>query len=77
MVSQLSSPSWSHLELNEPHALDVVITDEQITRMYRALRRYAINDECECVIDEGATNCVLCAYCEARTIIFELTKEEV
>ena len=77
MVSRLVSPSWSHLELNEPHPDDIVITDAQITRLYRALRRYAINDKCDCLIDEGATKSVLCAYCEARNVIFELTKEEV
>ena len=77
MVSRLVSPSWSHLELNEPHADDVVFTDAQITQLYKALRRYAINGECGCLIDEGATKNALCAYCEARNIIFDLTKEEV
>jgi hypothetical protein len=47
---------------------------EKIPAILRALRRYAMNDECQCIV---VGTSVRCAYCEARELLIDLTGEDV
>lgn len=77
MLCMLFSSNFTEDPARDARMRSIGLAISRIPDLVRSLRRYALSDECDCIVDEGNEQQVLCAFCEASRLIFSLTGEQV